>query len=105
MAWRSLTKTLERRVGRTRKLTDICFALCTLTFMEVACPPTFRLWVLVSLFITLLFYRFFLTAKELRQEAFPCCILHDTNVKIIDEINIKVRTKLAIDKSSILTIL
>ena len=46
-----------------------------------------------------------MTAKELRQEAFPCCILHDTNVKIIDEINIKVRTKLAIDKSSILTIL
>ena len=48
MAWKSLTKTLERRVGRTRKTTDIGFAFNILTFMEVACPPTFRLWVLVS---------------------------------------------------------
>ena len=48
MAWKSLTKTLERRVGRTIKLTDISCAFHILAFMEVACPPTFRLWVLVS---------------------------------------------------------
>ena len=48
MAWITLTKTLERRVGRTRKLTNISCAFHTTIFMEVACPPTFRLWVLVS---------------------------------------------------------
>ena len=48
MAWITLTKTLERRVGRTRKLTDISFTNHTTIFIEVACPPTFRLWVLVS---------------------------------------------------------
>ena len=48
MAWKSLTKTLERRVGRTRKTTDICFMERTTTNVQVACPPTFRLWVLVS---------------------------------------------------------
>ena len=39
MAWISLTQTLERRVRRTRKLTDISFMKNTITNVKIACLP------------------------------------------------------------------